>query len=669
MSVHDYYSQNYLDDLVNAFKYSGTDAVCKSTHYIYENNQIKLCEKNKPYTETNEIDLRCGLIKSHLLLQYLSNFELKFDKFDFCIKTKSLAVDSFNYCKGLRSSYQSKDKIDYVSDLQNINIGFSFSEMQNKSENLFFEKTQDLGNVLKFNSEEIYKSCKDNVVNAKFQNIKLNLIDNIFLIESSLNLNEYLYIPISREFKIAELPIKDNIIKLYFETSYASTLIVRIAYFFYDENKQKIFSKTDVANVNLSVEVPQNAVYLKFQIRLQSRGMIEIGNLLFDHRREFLPYYFDKNKILCLTNNYPSYDNLYKNAFVHTRLKLYKLQHIDVTVFQLNMSVSHLFSEFDSIDVIRGNLDYLKETLSCNKYKVVLVHFLDKNMYEILKLLPKSIKILVWCHGADILKYTRKLFNYTTEEALNKAKEESNIRSLFWQGVLNDIPGNFHFVFVSKYLKEVIEEDYSVTLPKNKYSIIHNPINTELFRYHEKGIEQRYKLLSIRPFASRKYANDLTVRCILELTKRHDFNKFEITIIGDGKLFDETIEPLKKFKNIHLLKKFLTQTEIYEYHKVNGIFLVPTREDTQGVSRDEAMSSGLIPVTNAVTAIPEFVDDSCGVLAPAEDYEYMAKKIGEIVDNPKMFKLMSKAASMRINLQVASDMIIRKEIGLILGRV
>ena len=212
------------------------------------------------------------------------------------------------------------------------------------------------------------------------------------------------------------------------------------------------------------------------------------------------------------------------------------------------MSVSHLFSEFDSIDVIRGNLDYLKETLSCNKYKVVLVHFLDKNMYEILKLLPKSIKILVWCHGADILKYTRKLFNYTTEEALYKAKEESNIRSLFWQGVLNDIPGNFHFVFVSKYLKEVIEEDYSVALPKNKYSIIHNPINTELFRYHEKGIEQRYKLLSIRPFASRNYANDLTVRCILELTKRHDFNKFEITIIGDGKLFDETIEPLKNLK-------------------------------------------------------------------------------------------------------------------------
>jgi glycosyltransferase involved in cell wall biosynthesis len=37
---------------------------------------------------------------------------------------------------------------------------------------------------------------------------------------------------------------------------------------------------------------------------------------------------------------------------------------------------------------------------------------------------------------------------------------------------------------------------------------------------------------------------------------------------------------------------------------------VPSRTDTQGVSRDEAMSSGLVPVTNAVAAIPEFVDDT-----------------------------------------------------------
>ena len=80
------------------------------------------------------------------------------------------------------------------------------------------------------------------------------------------------------------------------------------------------------------------------------------------------------------------------------------------------------------------------------------------------------------------------------------------------------------------------------------------------------------------------------------------------------------------------------------------------------------MSSGLIPVTNAVTAIPEFVDDSCGVLAPAEDYEYMAKKIGEIVDNPHLFKSMSVAAANRVRSQVSSELITSKEISLILGR-
>ena len=37
----------------------------------------------------------------------------------------------------------------------------------------------------------------------------------------------------------------------------------------------------------------------------------------------------------------------------------------------------------------------------------------------------------------------------------------------------------------------------------------------------------------------------------------------------------------------------------------NGIFICPTRQDAQGVSMCEAMSSGLVPITLYNTAIPE----------------------------------------------------------------
>ncbi|TLE15011.1 glycosyltransferase [Helicobacter apodemus] len=144
-------------------------------------------------------------------------------------------------------------------------------------------------------------------------------------------------------------------------------------------------------------------------------------------------------------------------------------------------------------------------------------------------------------------------------------------------------------------------------------------------------------ILSIRPFASKKYANDLSVKAILELSNKSFFKELEFLIIGDGELFEETLKPLRAFQNVTIHKKFLRQEEIAKLHKEYGIFLNPTRMDSQGVSRDEAGSSGLVPVTNRVAAIPEFVDEDCGILVEAEDYVGLANAIEFLYKNPKEF--------------------------------
>ena len=88
--------------------------------------------------------------------------------------------------------------------------------------------------------------------------------------------------------------------------------------------------------------------------------------------------------------------------------------------------------------------------------------------------------------------------------------------------------------------------------------------------------------------------------------------------------------------------------QISKLHKSYGVFLTPTRMDSQGVSRDEAMSSGLVPITNAVTAIPEFVDDNSGILVDGEDFEGMANGIIMLYENPEVFSNLSRNASLRI---------------------
>ena len=164
-----------------------------------------------------------------------------------------------------------------------------------------------------------------------------------------------------------------------------------------------------------------------------------------------------------------------------------------------------------------------------------------------------------------------------------------------------------------------------------------------------------------------KYANDLTVKAILELSKSKHFKDMEITIVGDGRLFDETLQPLEKFSNVTINRGFLSHKEISSLHKQFGVFITPTRMDSQGVSRDEAMSSGLVPITTDITAIPEFVDSESGILTPPEDYKAMSKGILELYNNPDKFIQMSRNAAKRVRKQTDSKLIIDAELKLIKG--
>jgi glycosyltransferase involved in cell wall biosynthesis len=84
--------------------------------------------------------------------------------------------------------------------------------------------------------------------------------------------------------------------------------------------------------------------------------------------------------------------------------------------------------------------------------------------------------------------------------------------------------------------------------------------------------------------------------------------------------------------------------------------------DAQGVSRDEAMASGLVPVTSGVTAIPEFVDAGCGFLAGAEDAEGLATAMLQMCRDPALFLRLSSAAADRVRSQSGYAQTIEREI-------
>jgi glycosyltransferase involved in cell wall biosynthesis len=77
------------------------------------------------------------------------------------------------------------------------------------------------------------------------------------------------------------------------------------------------------------------------------------------------------------------------------------------------------------------------------------------------------------------------------------------------------------------------------------------------------------------------------------------------------------------------------------------------------------MSSGLVPVTNRVAAVPEFVDERCGMLVEAEDYRGLAEAVAKLYHDRGLFLRLSAGASEQVRRQSGPGETIEKELELL----
>ncbi|AIW87108.1 hypothetical protein BK735_07980 [Bacillus mycoides] len=366
-------------------------------------------------------------------------------------------------------------------------------------------------------------------------------------------------------------------------------------------------------------------------------------------------------EFLILTHQYPKEGNLYRNGFVHQRVKAYMDCGHNPVVWVMHEKQTKEVYFFDDVRVIEGNQEEFNKYVKETKVDRILIHFLLENMVDSLLNIDTNIPVIVWVHGFESLRWYHRLFNPLSVDAWRGLKIRKNYKQLqaFKRFNEENKLENLFYVFVSNWMKEIAEKDVKTKFIKS--CIIPNYINTNLFEYKEKETEKRKKILLIRPFHNKKYANDIAVKAILELSKKSFFEDFEIEIYGSGAYFDKETRDLTSFPNVKIHNKFLTQEEISNTHKRFGIFLCPTRQDAQGVSMCEAMSSGLIPITSNNTAIPEFVTDlETGFLT--ENPRQIAEAILYLYDRPEVFKEMSKRTSISINEKCNYKETIEKEL-------
>jgi L-malate glycosyltransferase len=366
-------------------------------------------------------------------------------------------------------------------------------------------------------------------------------------------------------------------------------------------------------------------------------------------------------RIAVLDINYPSDTNLYGDVFVHARVQGYVSRgHVVKVIAFFTREASYSFEGVAVISV--SNLEELRSAIDDFAPDTIAIHIFQGWMLRKV-VMRTTIPVVVWVHGREALGWYRRPFDLrVNREAVRHIAE--NVLQLCRMHQLYRYIATHRkrsaVVFVSEWLRRAAAQDALTSIQTGE--VIPNPIDPGLFSYHRKADECRTKVLLIRSFDSRIYANDIAVKAILALRERPEFSEFKFTIVGSGKHFTQLTAPLRSLPNVRLVETFLTRDAIRELHLAHGVFLSPARQDTQGVSRCEAMASGLVPITSRNSAIPEFVNEETGYLCdgPIE----MRNAMLELRNSPERFQRMSFAAAASIATKAGKDKVILQELAL-----
>ena len=431
--------------------------------------------------------------------------------------------------------------------------------------------------------------------------------------------------------------------------------------------KFKVVQSVDMNTSSFFSNLPKK-VFIGLSILPNSRAEIDALDASFINEDEKINDYFSGN-ILLICPGYPMIKNKYLFSFIHSRVLAYKenKMNVDVAVVHYEYIDKTEFASFEGVDYVRVGYNQIRNLLQVKKYDKILVHFFDPAYFQILE--PQDLsdtQIILYSHGTDALyrafdRIGRPYFvsDYTVPESFTKTFDLRD----YYIKKYNNLQ-NVKFVFVSNWAKEMSEK--LLDIKYNNAEVIPCFIDEKQFPFVEKDESLRKNVFVLRKFDDlSSYSIDIDVRVILELSHRECFKDMEFSIYGDGGIHDKLVEPLRKFSNVHIYRKFLSHEEIRLMQRENGIGLFATRFDTQAVSSCEAAMSGCVVISSKNVGTVEYIDPKIGTFCDTENIKEYADLIEKLYNDPKLFKSMSskmhesvmKTCSYKYSIKKDMDMI------------
>ncbi|WJN89895.1 methyltransferase domain-containing protein [Pseudomonas monteilii] len=454
----DYYGPNYLLDLALATRYSQAQVIGKAAHFTCNGQNAQLQSNGLAYRPAQSLSARRSLVATEIVAgQPLRSWLKSLPSLQYTHE-QGLAIDPFNYCENGAAQHEAISA--KVDDLE-LNLGMTIDQLQARAQAIApLEDKHDSPEISGRELAEMFGAK-----HSKFLNLSVD-VDN-WRVSSTLADGKHEYVYALKEVSLDQLNLEDRQLKLYLDCT--PGLNLQLVVLFLDAEKQRISHVMQHANRNQTSEVPPEAAFVRFGLRAYAAGSSEIKALVLGHRDLQPSEMLGRSKHLVVTNHYPAYADLYRNGFVHSRVMAYKEQNLNVDIFRLRKNEAVSYHEFQNVDVVTGCQSTLNKMLESGQYKSVLVHFLDPEMWEVLKRFTHMVKVVVWVHGAEVQPWWRREYNYSDESQLAVAKVESEKRMAFWRETLSNMPANLKLVFVSRYFAEEVMEDVGFRIPEDRY--------------------------------------------------------------------------------------------------------------------------------------------------------------------------------------------------------
>lgn len=643
-----YYGKNYLTDLVLTGRYAQAGIIGKKARFQFASGAARLVNDGSQYRATDDLPLGACLVKAEAKDAFWQAFLASAAK----ISGDCLAIDEFSFLEG---SPLPKEEVDADQDAHDLFKAGQMRELHSPqlTPAYFTGKAADAS---QFFIKPMWSQAA-----VRDERCVLRTEGSCLALASSLPEGESLLVPGSLQ-RRGELNL---LLTCQLNIRISGAAETRLVSRYFDAAKKLLASEELRPGARL-LTIPDACEYIRLDIKVTGPGEATIRP--FSTPRLFMnqPLLTLPSSVAILAKRYPDYGALYNYGFVHARMLGYRKDGKDYAMLVSDDSGRKL-REFQNIEVSCLSHDDLALNLAHGRIKTLAVHLISPRQWEAIKPYLGQVQLAIWIHGAEIQSWQRREFEFPLLDkgAREQMKRNSNANLAMWQDVLARDAPNMRYIFVSQKFREESEADVGRQFPEGRTHIIHNFIDTDFFAFQPREAEDRFRVILARPFDANKYGNDLAVRAILQFSGHPLFEAFSFSIFGAGKLFDATLKPLRQFANVKIVNKFLTRAELRAQFGKHGVCLIPTRMDSQGVTRDEAMSCGLVPITNAVCGVPEFVDETCGFVCPPEDVDALATALARIADNPALFLRLSANAAKRVRALSGFELTIKREIELL----